>query len=108
MENFQKALKAYLKATKAGKLNEKVVDDLLVAFCVDSDSFDDSSRDQDNQLDGKFDLAVEHARIYCANSNKGISVTELQSELKIGFVRARNIHRQLQQQGIIDSKGFLL
>lgn len=74
----------------------------------DSDSFDDSSRDQDNQLDGKFDLAVEHARIYCANSNKGISVTELQSELKIGFVRARNIHRQLQQQGIIDSKGFLL
>ena len=32
VENFQKALKAYLKATKAGKLNEKVVDDLLVAL----------------------------------------------------------------------------
>ena len=29
---FQKALKAYLKAAKSGKLNEKVVDDLLVAL----------------------------------------------------------------------------
>ena len=30
--DFQKALKAYLKAAKTGKLNEKVVDDLLVAL----------------------------------------------------------------------------
>lgn len=32
VSDFQKALKAYLKAAKTGKLNEKVVDDLLVAL----------------------------------------------------------------------------
>ena len=91
---------------KAGE--PEYIEDVTTLEEDEPDTFDDVSRDQDNQLDRYFDLAVEHARIYCTNSKKGISVTELQSELKIGFVRARNIHRQLQQKGIIDSKGYLL
>lgn len=82
------------------------IEDVTTLEDDEPDDLDDMPKDQ--ELDRYFDLAVEHARMYCANTKKGISVTELQSELKVGFVRARNIHRQLQQQGIIDSKGYLL
>ncbi|MGN0902087.1 MAG: FtsK/SpoIIIE domain-containing protein, partial [Succinivibrio sp.] len=61
-----------------------------------------------NKLDEKFDEVVAHARVFCTTTNRALSVSELQTTFSFGYNRAKKIHRQLQKEGIIDEKGFLV
>ncbi len=59
-------------------------------------------------LDSKFDAIVDWIRTELAASTKPLSISEIQTTHSVGYNRAKRIHRQLQQEGIIDAKGNIL
>ncbi len=54
------------------------------------------------ELDVKFDQAVELVRSYMDSHNKLPTITDLQTELGVGYPRAKKIFKQLTSEGIID------
>ena len=59
-------------------------------------------------LDALFDEVAAYAKsLKDSNGNpKALSKSEIQTAFGIGFNRANKIHRQLQKEGVIDSKGL--
>ena len=53
------------------------------------------------ELDVKFDQAVQLVRDYMESRNKPPTVTDLQTELGVGYPRAKKIYKQLTNEGII-------
>ena len=60
------------------------------------------SGDKPKELDVKFDQAVQLVRDYMDSRNKPPTVTDLQTELGVGYPRAKKIYKQLTTEGIID------
>ena len=58
--------------------------------------------DKPKELDVKFDQAVQVVRDYMESMNKVPTVTDLQTELGVGYPRAKKIQKQLISEGIID------
>lgn len=58
-------------------------------------------------LDAKFDAIVDWIRNDLGNTTK-LSISEIQTTHSVGYNRAKRIHRQLQNEGIIDAKGNIL
>ena len=58
-------------------------------------------------LDAKFDAIVDWIRNDLGNTTK-LSISEIQTTHAVGYNRAKRIHRQLQNEGIIDAKGNIL
>lgn len=59
-------------------------------------------QDKPKELDVKFDQAVSVVRDYMDSRNKPPTVTDLQTELGVGYPRAKKIYKQLTTEGIID------
>ena len=57
--------------------------------------------DKQKELDVKFDQAVQLVRDYMESRNKPPTVTDLQTELGVGYPRAKKIYKQLTNEGII-------
>ena len=57
--------------------------------------------DKQKELDVKFDQAVQLVRDYMDSRNKPPTITDLQTELGVGYPRAKKIHKQLTNEGII-------
>ena len=57
--------------------------------------------DKQKELDVKFDQAVQLVRDYMDSRNKPPTVTDLQTELGVGYPRAKKIYKQLTNEGII-------
>ena len=81
-------------------------------YVEDVTAIEDDSEDQGVggaglPLDKLFDEVVAYARQLTDSKGqpKPLSKSEIQTAFGIGFNRANKIHRQLQQEGIIDSKG---
>lgn len=62
--------------------------------------------DKQQQLDLKFDQAVEVARAYMNARNKPPTVTDLQTELGVGYPRAKKLYMQLTREGIIEQLSY--
>lgn len=95
---FQNALKAYLKAAKIGKLNENVVDDLLVSLknaqnskVSDAVMVSIPAKQLDDLISSIFDYtqqlaeanAFKNARIYAPKRGTKNTIAKLQSYLEI-------------------------
>ncbi|MBQ9221038.1 DNA translocase FtsK 4TM domain-containing protein [Succinivibrio sp.] len=58
-------------------------------------------------VDSKFDAIVDWIRNDLGNTTR-LSISEIQTTHSVGYNRAKRIHRQLQNEGIIDAKGNIL
>ena len=69
---------------------------------VQEEETEDPAENKAKELDVKFDQAVEVVREYMDRRNKPPTVTDLQTELGVGYPRAKKIFMQLSREGIID------
>ena len=69
---------------------------------VQDEETEDPAENKAKELDVKFDQAVEVVREYMDRRNKPPTVTDLQTELGVGYPRAKKIFMQLSREGIID------
>lgn len=71
-------------------------------IAVPEEESDDSGEEKVKELDVKFDQAVEMVRAHMEKRNKPPTITDLQTELGVGYPRAKKIFKQLTDEGIID------
>ena len=69
---------------------------------VQEEETDEGEEGKAKELDVKFDQAVSVVRDYMERRNKPPTVTDLQTELGVGYPRAKKIFMQLSREGIID------
>ena len=69
---------------------------------VPEEEVEESEEGKAKELDVKFDQAVSVVRDYMERRNKPPTVTDLQTELGVGYPRAKKIFMQLSREGIID------
>ena len=62
----------------------------------------EAAENKPKELDVKFDQAVALVRDYMESVKKPPTVTDLQTELGVGYPRAKKIFKQLTSEGIID------
>ena len=71
-------------------------------IAVPEEESEDSGEEKVKELDVKFDQAVEMVRAHMEKRNKPPTITDLQTELGVGYPRAKKIFKQLTDEGIID------
>ena len=71
-------------------------------IAVPEEEKEPKDEEKTKELDVKFDQAVELVRSYMDSHNKLPTITDLQTELGVGYPRAKKIFKQLTSEGIID------
>ena len=71
-------------------------------IAVPEEPTEEGGEEKVKELDVKFDQAVQVVRDYMDSRNKPPTVTDLQTELGVGYPRAKKIFKQLTSEGIID------